>query len=408
MDCSALLPWGEGAVKHRWRAAIAVTFAVSTCSITHAQLLRPTLVGSAHDLEGAGAYTSYFTAGTAVGIIEFDIRSVTSAHKATLEFVPDVVRTPDRQHPAHFHLRIYPGGGPVSAEDQFLRREERAFAETDVVVSSTSAPAMVDVTEAVRTALQLEVSYLGFSFHGADDCDLGACPSGQIAVFGEHAEDGTAYNNFLLRIEPRTGDPLRIVRSWPQDGYVDVRDDFLANGKTNMGGRRGVEAVTISFNQPVRDAATGGALLPESFVVTESGQTRSRRVIKVTAAGVAPAGDGVDFTVHLDRSIEPGMWTTIRANVVDESGGPIRADADSITIGFLPGDVDRSGMTGAADVLYLLDILNGVAASASGPLACDIDRNEVCDESDIGRLFDLLNGVGSTRRWLNVVLAPKP
>jgi len=407
MNRSPLSPWRTYVVGPGRRAAVVAAVALSLCPETHAQLLRPCIVGGARNIEGAGAFTGYFAAGAAVGIIEFDIRAVTSARRATLEFVPDIIKPTDPQHPAHFHLRIFPGSDPVSVADDLVLRAEHMLADTDVLVASTMAATIVDVTEAVRAALELKVPYLAFSFQGSDDEDS-ASMSGQMVVFGEHAEDGTAYNNFLLRIEPRTGDPLRLVRSWPQDGYVDVRDDSFAHGKTHEGGCQGLDAVTISFNQPVRDAVTGGALLPESFVVTESEQTRPRRVIMVTAVGVVAAGDEVDFTVQLDRSIEPGTWTTIRANVVDESGRPIQPEADSITIGFLPGDVDGSGMTGAADVLYLVDMLNGVAGTASDPLACDVDRNGACDDADVDRLFDLLYGVNATRPWVNVALPPKP
>ncbi len=395
-------------MKPNWRAAVAAMVAVIPCSITHGQLLRPTLVGGTRDLEGTAAYTGYFAVGTAVGLLEFDIRSVRSPQRATLEFVPDVVIPPDQELSARFHLRIFPGGGPASVENRFLQREAETIAETDVVVSSTSAAAIVDVTEAIRIAIELKAPYLGFSFRCSDDFNLGACPSGQMAVFGEHAEDATAYNNFLLRIEPRIGDPLRIVRSWPQDGYIDARDDFLASGKTTAGGRWGIDAVTISFNQPVRDAVTGGSLRPKSFVVTESDQTRSRRVIKVTAVGVAHTGDGVDFTVHLDRWIEPGVWTTITAAVADELGKPIHHGADSVSIGFLPGDADRSGTTGAADVVFLIDVLNGVVVPVDNALVCDIDRSDACNAADILRIVDLLNGAGTTRSWNNVSLGPRP
>ena len=65
-------------------------------------------------------------------------------------------------------------------------------------------------------------------------------------------------------------------------------------------------------------------------------------------------------------------------------------------------------MTGAADVLYLVDVLSGFTGSAIDPRACDIDRNDVCDDADKDRLFDLLHGVNTTRAWLNVALPPKP
>lgn len=102
------------------------------------------------------------------------------------------------------------------------------------------------------------------------------------------------------------------------------------------------------------------------------------------------------------------MWTTLRANVVDERGNSIQSEADSVTIGFLPGDVDRSGMTNAADILHIIDLLNGLAGGTVDPRRCDIDRDGLCDDGDRERLLDLLYGVETTRAWLNVALPPRP
>ena len=62
-------------------------------------------------------------------------------------------------------------------------------------------------------------------------------------------------------------------------------------------------------------------------------------------------------------------------------------------IGYLPGDVDNSGVTNGADILAQIDCLND-RTECTFKWCHDIDRDDDIDEDDLDRLMDLLDGVG--------------
>jgi hypothetical protein len=79
---------------------------------------------------------------------------------------------------------------------------------------------------------------------------------------------------------------------------------------------------------------------------------------------------------------------------------------DEYCIAHLPGDANGDGVSAPADILRLIDCLNGVAFCE--PWQCDIDRSGLCEPPDITRLVDLLNGAGAYAPWLNQRLEPCP
>ena len=84
--------------------------------------------------------------------------------------------------------------------------------------------------------------------------------------------------------------------------------------------------------------------------------------------------------VVLYRPIDPLAWTTV-THV---------ATGSRIRLGFLPADASGDGFTSPADILALIDSLNGVALRPVW--STDIDRSGVAAPADILGLIDLLNG----------------
>jgi|CXWL01.1.fsa_nt_gi hypothetical protein len=184
----------------------------------------------------------------------------------------------------------------------------------------------------------------------------------------------------------------------PIAGIVDVRQDRSITGQT----AQGFDRVRMRFTCEPYDAATGEPFTTESFMVTST-------------SGIAPlvftineVAEPNTFDIILSDPIPPGAWTTITAIVESPDGVPIDPTANSVTLGFLPGDVNGTRTSTPSDILDLIDHLNGVRIPPLLPRQCDIDRSGQCAPPDIVRLIDLLNGVNTTRPWLGVSLPPAP
>ena len=112
-------------------------------------------------------------------------------------------------------------------------------------------------------------------------------------------------------------------------------------------------------------------------------------------ADEAPPGiDSVEYPAAntikllLDARIPPGHWTVFTH---DPSGTWTR-------LGYLPADVNSSEQSNSADVLDIIDFLNGVPP----PLdiwQTDINRSGVTNSADILDEIDLLNGAGCYDPW---------
>lgn len=185
----------------------------------------------------------------------------------------------------------------------------------------------------------------------------------------------------------------------PPDGLVDVRQDRSITGQT----AQGFDRVRMSFTCQPYDADTGEPFNAQSFRVAST----SGAAPLVFAILEAPPQANT-FDIILSDPIPPGAWTTITANVQSPDGVPINPQAGSVTLGFLPADVNGNGRSTPADILALVDHLNGIRVPPLPSRQCDIDRSGQCFPSDIVRLIDLLNGTNSSRPWLNIALPPQP
>jgi hypothetical protein len=106
--------------------------------------------------------------------------------------------------------------------------------------------------------------------------------------------------------------------------------------------------------------------------------------------------DASSVTVTLDDRIKRATWTCV---MYTRTG-------DEFCMAHLPGDVNGDGTAAPADILHLIDCLNGVASCEQQQ--CDLDRSGQCLPPDILRVIDLLNGAGVYESWLNRSLPPCP
>ena len=77
-------------------------------------------------------------------------------------------------------------------------------------------------------------------------------------------------------------------------------------------------------------------------------------------------------------------------------------------LGFLPGDVGGDRAAAASDVLELIDDLNGVRVPPLEAHQCDVDRSGVCNAADVLGVIDVLNGAGPFAIWNNVGIPACP
>ncbi len=170
---------------------------------------------------------------------------------------------------------------------------------------------------------------------------------------------------------------IRVTSSNPPDGAIDARQTSDPYGANPAGWDR----INLTFD------GDASGLLPGDFSVETEGGAYVPEVLTVTSL---PGSDTI--TVVLDSSIPPGAWTTIRH---DYSGTGAR-------LGYLPGDANGDRTSAPADVLTVIDGLNGVIELEIWQ--SDLDRDGTPAPADILRVIDLLNGAGVYDEWLNVTL----
>lgn len=108
--------------------------------------------------------------------------------------------------------------------------------------------------------------------------------------------------------------------------------------------------------------------------------------------------EGNTATLVLDSRIPPGHWTCFEY---------LRSQSPwELCLGRLPADVSGDLTSAPADILWLIDCLNGVRSCEYWQ--CDVDCSELCEPPDILRVIDLLNAAGCYDPWLNFSLPPCP
>ena len=190
----------------------------------------------------------------------------------------------------------------------------------------------------------------------------------------EEANVGTIEN---LTIEVSA---CMIVSTNPPDCAIDARQPSKPDGTEPAGW----DSIDITFSGTLCVAAS-----PGEFTVS------------VEPSGTPPAitdvvVDGAMATLVLDGAIPTEAWTCFEV-----TGTPMKT-----CFGYLPADVSADSTSAPADILYLIDCLNGVRTCEMWQ--CDVDRSDMCGPPDILRVIDLLNGAGVYRSWLNVSIGACP
>lgn len=142
------------------------------------------------------------------------------------------------------------------------------------------------------------------------------------------------------------------------------------------------------------DAATGKLGGPSCWSVCEPDRSDAPNGV----VDVSDLGGGGEFRVTLLRPVTAGAETVLTYH--DEFGG-----VASVRLVSLPGDVGGDGISGAPDIIDLIDGLrDGTLEPASG----DLNRDGTIGPSDIITLIDLLNGASGFEAWLGRSAASSP
>ncbi|MHC5108722.1 MAG: hypothetical protein ACYTHJ_02445, partial [Planctomycetota bacterium] len=166
----------------------------------------------------------------------------------------------------------------------------------------------------------------------------------------------------------------------PQPCSIDARQPHQPD---SVDPAQGVNTITLAFDC---DDGSTVAESADDFIVESS-------------AGAAPGIEnfGVvedSILLILDSPIPPNAWTCI----IHTPG------QTSVCIGYLPGDVDGNERAEPADILRMIECLDGSFPCTLG--SSDIDRNGLAEPSDLLRLIDLLNGGQEFDTQFDVAIGP--
>ncbi|UCE62286.1 MAG: M4 family metallopeptidase [Phycisphaerales bacterium] len=167
--------------------------------------------------------------------------------------------------------------------------------------------------------------------------------------------------------------------SWlaPLDGVIDARQP-----------RDATTAELQGIDLIVTQAPMGAD--PSCWALCETDSEEAPNTIE----GVTEYALGV-YSIQLARGLTPGAVTkiTYQGNTASATG--------SFTS--LPADSNADGLSNTSDILSLIDCcLNEVCTPPYDKYSCDIDRSDVVNTADILRLIDLLNGAGAFLRGWNL------
>ncbi len=161
-----------------------------------------------------------------------------------------------------------------------------------------------------------------------------------------------------------------LISSNPAACVIDARIPHLANSPLS---RRGFSSVVLTFNGPAGSTEDSGA----DYTIEQSSGPPP---VPPTITNVTV--NGSTATLTLSAPIQPNLWTCIRHNASNKRA----------CLGYLPADVNSNRAAVPADILDLIDNLNGVRVPALLIHQCDIDRSTICAPADIIAEIDLLNG----------------
>jgi len=214
-------------------------------------------------------------------------------------------------------------------------------------------------------------------------CTPMECPDGDTCVDGncvgaggcsfDDLTDATWADDESLATEPLDR---------PGDCAIDARQPHSIN---DVSAKQGWDRLVLEFSCDPTDIPN---LRPVFFPVETDPVEGSPPIIPPTGFTV----DDLDqtITIRLDRSISPGFYTCITH---PDSGNHWCA-------GYLPADASQDGLSAASDINALINAINLVAGLELPIYATDINRSGQTTGADILRLIDLLNGADQFNPWI--------
>jgi hypothetical protein len=211
----------------------------------------------------------------------------------------------------------------------------------------------------------------------------------------EHVLRGLPHGQFSITItvddrhipENQSIQFLALARSMcsgtPPNCAIDARQPSNPNGSSPAGW----DKIQVTFNEPWDPGEMG----PDDFDVTVTLPGTPPDIAGVTA-------DGQTATIEFASAIPVGKWTCL-----------VHKDSrELVCIGYLPADVNADRTSSPADILAIIDCLNGVVVPPCEEWQCDVDRSDLCGPADILRVIDLLNGADVYDPWLGITLPRCP
>jgi hypothetical protein len=194
-----------------------------------------------------------------------------------------------------------------------------------------------------------------------------------LTVTASYTFDGITKNDQkVIRIIDLDA-PLHISNSTPPNGAIDARQPSDPQATV----AQGWQTLDIILNGEVCSFSNA-----DFEVSVMNGFPPFPAVTNVQQLSVN------SFRLTFDMPIPPGAWTTVTHL---PSGSPT-------TLGFLPGDVNSDGLTDSSDVTALVDHLQGQSPMLP-EWATDLDRSGQTTPADIITLIDLINGAGGFFPW---------
>lgn len=171
-----------------------------------------------------------------------------------------------------------------------------------------------------------------------------------------------------------------ILDSVPPDGAIDAGQPIDRKSLTPLGWSN----IDIRFPRDPATVASGDFTIEQNVAGTAP-----------SIVAIMPLENNW-VRVVLSHPINPGAWTTL-THV--STGTRVR-------LGYLPGDVSGDSFTSPADILSLIDSLNGIFLR---PIwSTDVDRSGQALPADILTLIDLLNGVAPFTSYNGASLPDMP
>ncbi len=180
-----------------------------------------------------------------------------------------------------------------------------------------------------------------------------------------------------------TTSPGAMVLTLPHNCEIDARQPHAIN---NPSIQYGWDYAEITFDC---DPSWLGA---SDFVISQTNPAPAPPDI-----ASANAIGGNTLALQLDGPMNPGNWTCFALTAHPD---------DKRCLGYLPADANGDRTSAPADVLTVIDGLNGVIELEDWQ--SDMDRDGTPAPADILRVIDLLNGAGTFDPWINVQLPPCP